>query len=755
MGHRCRPALPLFDPPIDPGLLVRAAAGGIDLGSVLSDMQAPLPAYRFSYMLQKAMEMCNECKAFGGALLSALEKNESETLAVMRSTQEVGILDLMHRAKMRQLDEANAQVDALNASRNTAAQRFSFYQTLIGVSGSAAPAVGANIPLVPVPSQPNQEAYGVQLIPEEADDLRLSTAASVVQTVAAGVQALAAVLYAIPQIGVHVQPLGPGGSATTGGQHFGSATEAATSSIRFAADILSAEASHAGKMGGHFRRQAEWVLQNNLAACELMQIDKQIAAGNIRVEIAQHELTAHEKQIENAQAVLAYMTSQKFTNQDLYGWMVSDLSSSYFACYQMAFAMAKKAERTYRFELGLTDSNFIQYGYWDSLRKGLLAGDRLHLALLQLESAYTDKNRRSLELSRDVSLLINAPLALIALKETGSCEVNLPESFFDADYPGHYMRRIKSVSLTIPCVVGPYTSLNCTLTLLSSKVRISPNAQDDYAEDMENDDPRFVNNFTSVQSIATSHGVNDAGLFEVNFRDERYLPFEGAGAISRWRLEMPKANNAFDFDAVSDAILHFKINAFDGGLPLRQAIARQDPGDPPQDLLRLFSLRHEFPGEWFRFLNPTDAAATGQSASLDLSAIRFPYQYRGKTITITRVELFLKFKDLHDPQAYPRDGTPLGELAGKSPKINLTSPSGDPVTLAFKSSKSLYAGLPHASSEDLSADLGRWTFDLSYEEIAKSIPASLRLDSSRPPETHRLKWDAISDLVMVCHYSVS
>jgi hypothetical protein len=36
-----------------------------------------------------------------------------------------------------------------------------------------------------------------------------------------------------------------------------------------------------------------------------------------------------------------------------------------------------------------------------------------------------------------------------------------------------------------------------------------------------------------MQSIATSHAQNDSGMFELNFRDERYLPFEGAGAISR------------------------------------------------------------------------------------------------------------------------------------------------------------------------------------------------------------------------------
>ena len=33
---------------------------------------------------------------------------------------------------------------------------------------------------------------------------------------------------------------------------------------------------------------------------------------------------------------------------------------------------------------------------------------------------------------------------------------------------------------------------------------------------------------------------NDSGLFEPNLRDERYLPFEGCGAISSWCLELPK-----------------------------------------------------------------------------------------------------------------------------------------------------------------------------------------------------------------------
>ena len=176
--------------------------------------------------------MCNECRSFGGALLSALEKNDAEALAVMRSTHEVGILDLMHRVKVRQLDEANAQIDALNASRSTAVQRYGYYQKLMGVSGTSAPASGASIPLLPVPSQPPVDVGGIQLIPEEGLELVLSTSAAVLQAVAAGIQAFATPMHAIPQIGAFVTPIGVGANATEGGPEIGGAADSGASVVQ-------------------------------------------------------------------------------------------------------------------------------------------------------------------------------------------------------------------------------------------------------------------------------------------------------------------------------------------------------------------------------------------------------------------------------------------------------------------------------------------------------------------------------------------
>src|SRR5262249_23713045 len=58
-----------------------------------------------------------------------------------------------------------------------------------------------------------------------------------------------------------------------------------------------------------------------------------------------------------------------------------------------------KAERAFQFELNLPDASYIQFGYWDSLKKGLLAGEQLYLSLKQMEAAYLDLNVRGLEIS--------------------------------------------------------------------------------------------------------------------------------------------------------------------------------------------------------------------------------------------------------------------------------------------------------------------------------------------------------------------
>src|SRR6185437_10317181 len=73
----------------------------------------------------------------------------------------------------------------------------------------------------------------------------------------------------------------------------------------------------------------------------------------------------------------------------------------------------------------------------------------------------------------------------------------------------------------------------------------------DTGYDARAEDPRIARRYGALEAIATSSGQNDAGLFELNFRDERYLPFERSGAVSRWRFGLPADFRPFDYHTIS------------------------------------------------------------------------------------------------------------------------------------------------------------------------------------------------------------
>ena len=50
----------------------------------------------------------------------------------------------------------------------------------------------------------------------------------------------------------------------------------------------------------------------------------------------------------------------------------------------------------------------------------------------------------------------------------------------------------------------------------------------------------------------------------MNLRDERWLPFEGQGAISTWNLVLDPRDNNFDFTTITDVIMHVRYTARGG-----------------------------------------------------------------------------------------------------------------------------------------------------------------------------------------------
>jgi hypothetical protein len=408
------------------------------------------------------------------------------------------------------------------------------------------------------------------------------------------------------------------------------------------ANAFKGSAERASKMAGYYRRAEDYVLQANLASSELEQYGRQIVSSLLREQVLKREYDNQLQQIENAESVEAFL-SEKFTTEELYSWMHGQLSQTHYEVYKLAFDVAKRAEQTMKYELmrpEFEELSIIKFGYWDAGRKGLLAGEQLALDLRRLELAYLEQNRREYELTKHVSLVRLDPRALLQLRASGACVVDIPEWLFDLDSPGQFLRRIKTVAVTIPAVTGPYTTIHAKLSLLRSSIRASSLLGDQYARADDGDDSRFRDFTGLIQSIVTSTAQNDSGMFEVNLRDERRLPFEGAGVISTWRIELPNDIPQFDFDTIADIVLHLRYTAREAG-HLRQPAVEHVTSEvlsDPETLERLFTLPYDFADSWAAF----GAAANDADRTLELAVSQdhFPYWVKRLGIDDTIVATF-------------------------------------------------------------------------------------------------------------------
>lgn len=581
--------LPIFEPPIDPALLVRAWEQGVDVEEVLSDLRATLPPFRFVHMLQKAYEFCGDVRSLGGALLSAIEKRDAEAISLLRSQHERSVLELTESTRKRQIEEQQAALKATRESLEIACARQEYYG-----------------------SRPFMNADEQQNVSKLSTANDFNIASQVVNLAAAG-------CFVLPNIHL-TAGLAPSISIETGGRALGDALRAVGSFLAMIANVYSHEATMHSIQGGHQRRMDDWVFQADQAKREMAQIGKQILGAEIRLDIAEKELEAHRQRQEQAEEIEAFLAS-KFTNQELYHWSAARASDIYFQSYRMALELARAAQQCYRIEQRDDEASFVKGGHWDNLKKGLFAGEKLQFDLRRMESAYLEGNARQLEVEKRISLRALAPLQLDALRYHGTCTFVLPELLFDLDYPGHYYRRIKSVRVSIPSIVGPCADVSCRLRLESSHTRTKPEVGD-------GSDILKLDQELSPRTVALSSASNDAGLFQLSPDDQRYLPFELYGVVkSTWTLEFPSAYASFDRTTISDVVLTVQYTALEDGVfrdRVKEGISaayKAATGVAPDRLAQRLDIRREYPEKWH------EVVGTG-ALVLPIDQELFPYLVR-------------------------------------------------------------------------------------------------------------------------------
>lgn len=519
--------LPLFATPLDPRALLAAWGQGVS-GAALNRLLSPqIPHYRFNFMFALAQNALDGVIQFGATLLSLIERKEQAQYLELQQQQAWNLakaaLDIQIQAV--KIDEANKR--ALQASEAVILGRVSYYEQLLndGVSGWER-AAGASFFLGGL----------------------AQTGASIVQIAAEGAKGAPNIVgFAI------------------GGQRIEAPAYAVVAGLQATSSGYYAAGQLMDRIEGYRRRAQEWTQACHQAKLEAEQIKAQLAVSDAQHIATRLQLRQAQTALDQAKATHDFLlSSNRFSKSQTYDWLNSKFTDFYYTAYNTAQSLCQAAEACWQYEMGDFTRTFIRPGGWNSTYRGLGVGEELKMSLLQMNREYLQNNRRELEIRKTVSLknlkakdpdsTINKNWEQIqtALTTNGTCEFELTQKMFDDDYAGqnHYLRRVKTISVSLPVAVGPYEDVRAVLSQSYSKVEMAATVG------------TAKENLRANQQIALSHGVDDNGQFQLNFQDERYLPFEYTGAISRWSLTFPDPDAQMSLlESLTDIIVHVSYTA--------------------------------------------------------------------------------------------------------------------------------------------------------------------------------------------------
>ncbi|EPJ78405.1 neuraminidase-like domain-containing protein [Pseudomonas sp. CFII68] len=521
--------LPVFAVPLDPRVLLSPAVLNTSSNTVQGLPTTSVPHYRFSVMHSQALSAVESLSQFGATLLSLVERKEQAQLQELQQQQAWNLakisVDLQRQAL--NIDRQNRQ--ALLASQAIAQNRSTHYKKLLddGLSNKEISVSWFNV------SSGTMEA-----------------AAMAFQVAAAG-------LMLVPNVA----------GFSFGGSRWEGPALAASAAAHSSAIITRTIAADLDRQAIFDRRREDWQHAYDQSQLELTQIDAQLAQSTEQETATRLQLRLAESTLSQTKTYYDFL-SKRFTKAQLYQWLNSQFAALYRQAYDTTLSLCLAAEHCWQYEIGDCDTRFIQPGVWNTTYRGLGAGEQLKLSLLNMQAGYLRRSERELEIRKTISLrqlkdqtatsTINEPwLDMHAALKKGQCDFELPHDLFENDYKGqkHYLRRIKTISVSLPAIVGPYENIRATLTQTSSKVYMSADAKG-----------RVMENLRANQQIALSTGVDDNGLFTLTFNDERYLPFEYTGAVSKWQLTFPNPEAQRDMlESLTDIIVHVSYTARVGG----------------------------------------------------------------------------------------------------------------------------------------------------------------------------------------------
>ena len=583
--------LPLFAAPIDPMALVRAAAAN-GAGAGFAELAVRPPTaqtLRFAGLLMNARAVVGDLQMLGSELEQALTAQSSEQLMLLQSTHEQRLTAAQLLSFEQRTQAAQHTLEAVLATRATTEQRKQYYDGLISQG----------------------------MIAAEIVSITLGIASRVASFVAIGFETGAAIAALAPQVG---SPF----AMTYGGEQIETGLHRTSGIWRQVAEVADTAKDLSDTVGQFQRLKAGWEQESTQAGLELKQIDQQILNARCDLASAKADYAGYEIGLKNAEAQQAFLLS-KFDNPDYYAWRVSRATALYYQFYQLALQSVDAAQSALQWALGDTTA-YLTSDPWDPRRRGLMAGASLSLVLDRMDYVFAQKDVLRQEIVREVYLSQLNPAQLIRLRAEGIADFTLSEALFDFDFPSHYCRRIKTVAVTVVNTDDALPSgIHANLTQTANKILLKPNPVGlQYMLDGSGHPGGDVwVDWRSNQSVSLSRAAADEGAFLEYFSDvEKLQRFEGTGAVSNWRYQLPKNTNQFDFSLIEDVQFSLRYTATDGGKTYGELVQGKLAGSTYSAAL-MVSLATAEPEVWAAFLDDTGDPLT-QALVFDMPAQLFP-----------------------------------------------------------------------------------------------------------------------------------
>jgi hypothetical protein len=610
------------------------------------------PRYRYSFLVEKARQYTDVAQRLGSALLLAYEKKEEERFRKLQAKHVLELARAMVTMKQLSLREARHGLDVALLQIDRADAQLGFWEKRIEEGWlSETEQFGLNLMVGSIVLQGIATlAFGAALIPAAAS-AGIGAMASV-----AGSAATASV--ALAKVGI---PVTAGGFILMAG---GAAAAAAALPVvgqtaQSAAGFTGTWASFQFNLSSFERRWEDWNLQRDLSDFDLQITKAQKILSEDRIDIAGQDLKISNLNQAHAQEVLEFLEN-KFNNEQFYEWMVTVLIQNYRAVMQIATTVARMAQRALEFERQ-EKVELILGDYWSlstadlsaaaeltdkQKGSGILGAERLVADLTKLDSYKLQTDRRRFELSKTISMAQMLPSELVYLRSVGKVTFNTLLDWFDRDFPGHYLRLIKSLRLSVLALVPPMEGIHAMLTNTGeSSVVVYEGAA--FVK------KRAIRSFG--ETIGLDSPFNDTGLFVLDYNDPMFLPFEGLGVETQWTFELPRATNRFNFDTIADVLFTIEYTAFHDAAYENEV--RQRIGDEATNEV-ILDLKNFYPDEWYHFMNPLpseNSSSSGREIKINLLPQMLPQNFRANEEIKTEHITLLVSGDFEDLSQSGRD----------------------------------------------------------------------------------------------------